>query len=221
MLVIPERVDHALAVLGVDHLPGRSSGLLLRVDSQDSRDGRALIADHAVRVDDRDDVARLFDEGAEVRLALAEAPSDGCRCAVAAVPSGVSFELFNPPVLGEPKGFNHGLAWSGEGRVLFVAGQTATGLDGTVVGGGFAPQFTRCLDRVLTVVEAAGGGPENIGRMTIFVTDMSAYRASLREIGDAYRERMGRHFPAMALVAVTELVDHGAMVEIEATAIVP
>jgi len=133
----------------------------------------------------------------------------------------MSFEIFDPDALGAPRGFSHGLAWSGEGRVLFVAGQTALDAGGDLVDGGFAVQFAHCLDRVIAVVDAAGGSPEHIGRMTVYVTDMSAYRAGRRELGEVWRSRMGSHYPAMALLAVNELVDEGALVEIEATAIVP
>ena len=132
----------------------------------------------------------------------------------------MSFEIFNPDDLGPPRGYNNGLVWSGEGRVLFIAGQAALDRDGRVVDGGFVAQFARCLDRILTVVHEAGGTPEHIGRMTVYVTDMEAYRAARRELGTVWRERLGTHYPAMALVAVRELVDEGAVVEIEATAIV-
>ena len=125
-----------------------------------------------------------------------------------------------PEELGAPSGFSHGLLADQGGRILFVAGQTATGPDGAVVDGGLAEQFGVALDRVLAVVRAAGGAPESVGRMTVFVTDMTAYRAARRELGGVWRERMGEHYPAMALIAVSELVDEGALVEIEATAMI-
>jgi enamine deaminase RidA (YjgF/YER057c/UK114 family) len=130
------------------------------------------------------------------------------------------YRTITPEELGAPSGFSHGLLAERGGRVLFVAGQTGTGADGAVVGGGLAAQFGVALDRALAVVRAAGGGPEDVGRMTVFVTDMDAYRAARREIGAVWRARMGEHYPAMALVAVGELVDEGAMVEIEATAVI-
>lgn len=125
-----------------------------------------------------------------------------------------------PRELGTPSGFSHGVLAAPGGRVLFVAGQTATGTDGAVVAGGFAEQFGVALERALAVVRAAGGTPESVGRLTVFVTDMGAYRSARRQLADVWRERMGDHYPAMALVAVTELVDDGAMVEIEATAVI-
>ncbi len=82
-------------------------------------------------------------------------------------------------------------------------------------------QFALALDHVLSVVREAGGAPEHIGRMTVFVTDMDVYLSSLRDLGGVYRDRMGRHYPAMALLEVSRLVDDGAMVEIEATAVLP
>lgn len=132
-----------------------------------------------------------------------------------------AFEVLNPAALGEPRGWNHGLLAPPGGRVLFVAGQTASGPDGHVETPDFAAQFALALDRVLAVVRAAGGEPSHIGRMTIYVTDLAAYRDARSELGAAWRARLGRHYPAMALVEVSGLVDTGAQVEIEATAVLP
>ena len=82
-------------------------------------------------------------------------------------------------------------------------------------------QFVVCLEKTIAVVRAAGGGPEHIGRMTVYVTDVDAYLESRSILRDKWLERMGNHYPAMALVGVTRLVDDGAVVEIEATAVVP
>jgi enamine deaminase RidA (YjgF/YER057c/UK114 family) len=125
------------------------------------------------------------------------------------------FTPINPPELGAPRGFSHGLLAPGSGRLLFVAGQTAPDERG------FVPQFAAALDKTLAVVGAAGGRAEHIGRMTIYVTDLDAYLESRPMLRDPWRERMGNHYPAMALVGVTRLVDPGALVEIEATAVVP
>ena len=84
----------------------------------------------------------------------------------------------------------------------------------------FVAQFDRALGNVLAVLGAAGGTAADIGRFTIYVTDVAAYRASLKPLGEAYRRRMGTHYPAMALVEVSSLVDPNAVVEIEATAVV-
>lgn len=79
----------------------------------------------------------------------------------------------------------------------------------------------QALANIVAVLEAAGGGPQHIGRLTWYVTDIEAYRASLKDLGPVYREVMGKHFPAMALVQVVSLVEEEAMVEIEATAVLP
>ena len=107
------------------------------------------------------------------------------------------------------------------GRVLFVAGQDAADADGEVTTDDFVEQFDIVLRKTLTVVTEAGGGAKDIGRMTIYVTDMDAYRGSLKPIGEVYRAHMGRHFPGMALVEVSRLVDPRGKVEIEATAVLP
>jgi enamine deaminase RidA (YjgF/YER057c/UK114 family) len=131
----------------------------------------------------------------------------------------MSFQIVNPPELGEPRGWNNGLIAPAGGRVLFVAGQTARDSEGRIVEGGFVPQFERALQNVLAVVRAAGGGPEQIGRLTIFVTDREDYLANRKAMGEAYRRLMGRHYPAVALLIVAALVDDGALIEIEATAV--
>ncbi len=105
------------------------------------------------------------------------------------------------------------------GRVLFVAGQDAANADGEVVMDDFVEQFEVALRKTLSVVRGAGGTPESIGRMTIYVTDMEAYREARSEIGAVWRAQMERHFPAMALMEVSGLVDPRAKVEIEATAV--
>ena len=128
----------------------------------------------------------------------------------------MTFRVVNPEALGSPRGWNNGMLAPEGGRVLFVAGQI--GVEG---GATLAGQFGAALANVARVVEAAGGVAADVGRLTIYVTDIEAYRGSLREIGAGYREGFGKHFPAMALVAVTELVDPRAVVEIEATAVIP
>ena len=131
------------------------------------------------------------------------------------------YEIFNPPRLGDPTGWNNGLLAPTGGRLLFVAGQNASGTSGRVESEDFVEQFALALDHVLAVVREAGGEPQHIGRMTVYVTDLATYMASRAELGVVYRARMGRHYPAMALVEVSGLVDDGAVVEIEATAVLP
>lgn len=122
-----------------------------------------------------------------------------------------------------PKGFENGVI--GEGRFLLVAGQVGwtPRPDGTFVfeKKDLPGQLGQALANVLAVVRAAGGDVEDIARLTVYVTRIADYRAGLREVGRAYREHMGKHFPAMALVGVSELVEPEAVVEIEATAVLP
>jgi enamine deaminase RidA (YjgF/YER057c/UK114 family) len=131
------------------------------------------------------------------------------------------FAVVNPPELGPPRGFAHGLIAPGGGRLLFVAGQTATDEGGHIANEEFTQQFDRSLARVLAVVHAAGGGPEHIARMTVYVTSMDRYRASRPALGDLWRRHMGSHYPAMALVEVSALFDKDATVEIDAMAVLP
>ena len=131
------------------------------------------------------------------------------------------FTLVNPPVLGKPRGFSHGLLAPAGSRLLFVAGQTAADEEGRVADTGFAPQFEAALTRVLTVVATAGGRPEHLGQMTIFITDLDAYIESRPALGEAWKRLIGDHYPAMALVEVKRLVDADATVEIQATAVIP
>ena len=136
-------------------------------------------------------------------------------------PSRMAPIYVNPPELGAPRGYTNGVlvpAWS---RLLFVAGQIGWDGDQQLVGGGFAAQFGQALDNLLAVVRAAGGAPEHVARMTIYVADRDEYLAASREVGAAYRVRFGKHFPAMSLVEVSRLLESGARVEVEATAALP
>lgn len=128
--------------------------------------------------------------------------------------------IVNPESLAPPRGYSNGIVL-GPGRVLFVAGQIGWDREGQVVSEDLAAQFHQALRNVLDVVREAGGEPAHVGRLTIYVTDKRAYLAKTREIGRAYRELMGKHFPAMALVQVADLLEEGAQVEIEATAVIP
>jgi enamine deaminase RidA (YjgF/YER057c/UK114 family) len=132
----------------------------------------------------------------------------------------MSYDIINPEALGAPKGWNNGMLAPRGGRVLFVAGQVAMDAEGRVTEGGVAAQWERALENVLAVVREAGGGPDSIGRLTIFVTDLAAYREALGPLGQVWRRLMGRHYPAMAVVEVKGLVEPGAVVEIEATAVI-
>lgn len=133
----------------------------------------------------------------------------------------MTFQIINPESLGAPKGWNNGLLAPAGGRVLFVAGQDARDASGNVTATGIVDQFAQVLDNLLTVVRESGGKSEHIGRMTIYVTDLEAYVTNLKPIGEAYRKRMGRHYPAMALVEVKALMESNALIEVEATAVLP
>jgi enamine deaminase RidA (YjgF/YER057c/UK114 family) len=123
-----------------------------------------------------------------------------------------------PPGWPPPKGYANGIA--GRGQVVMVGGQIGWHSDGTFAEG-FVPQVALALRNILAVLAEAGGGPEHVARLTWYVVDMEEYRSSLRDLGAAYREVMGRNFPAMALVQVVSLAAPAARVEIEATAIIP
>ena len=131
----------------------------------------------------------------------------------------MSFEIVNPKSLGEPRGWNNGLLAPAGGRLLFVAGQVGWETEAAGDPPGFAEQFARALDKVLVVVREAGGAPEDIGRVTIYVTDLGDYQANRKALGEAWRARLGKHYPAVAMLEVKGLVDRGALVEIEATAV--
>lgn len=127
-------------------------------------------------------------------------------------------QFVNPPELGRPRGFAHGVKAAAGARPLFVAGQTAADEHGVVAERDFVAQFEASLAKVVQVVRAAGGEPGQIARMTIYVTDLDAYRSRRRQLGDVWKRWMGDHYPAMALVQVVALVDREATVEIQADA---
>ncbi|HEY9281881.1 MAG TPA: RidA family protein [Pyrinomonadaceae bacterium] len=130
------------------------------------------------------------------------------------------FEIINPERLGRPRGYANGVLAPAGGRLLFVAGQIAWDERQRIVGDDFVEQFGRALSNVLAVVAAAGGTPEHVARLTIYVLDKQEYEARTREIGERWRALMGRHYPAMALVEVKGLLEAGAKIEIEATAVI-
>ena len=130
--------------------------------------------------------------------------------------SGRSITIVEPPGFAPPKGYANGALV--RGAVLFVAGQVGWNAAQVFESDELAAQFAQALDNVLAVVRAAGGAPEDVAKMTIYVTDLDAYRKSTRAIGAAWRARFGKHFPAMALVGVAGLVEPRALCEIEAIA---
>lgn len=128
----------------------------------------------------------------------------------------------NPATLVTPRGYNHGVVvpLGNEAQLLTVAGQVGWNGDGRLVGATFTAQFEQALANVLAVVTEAGGQPCSIVRFTIYVTDKSLYVAERPAIGEGYRRVMGKHFPAMAVVEVKGLVEPGALVEVEAMAVI-
>jgi enamine deaminase RidA (YjgF/YER057c/UK114 family) len=131
----------------------------------------------------------------------------------------MKMEIINPEALGEPKGYNNGVLCEG-GRLLFVAGQVGWDRECRIVSDDFAEQFSQALSNVVAVVREAGGEPSNIVRLLIFVSDKKEYLSRTKDVGAAYRQIMGKHFPAMSLVEVSALLEDLAKVEIEATAVI-
>jgi enamine deaminase RidA (YjgF/YER057c/UK114 family) len=117
-----------------------------------------------------------------------------------------------------PRGYANGISTRG-GEMIFVGGQIGWNAEGVFETRDFVGQVRQALMNVKSVLASAGAGPEHMARMTWFITDKQAYRGNLREIGAAYREVMGKHFPAMSVVEVTALVEDEAQVEIEVTAV--
>jgi enamine deaminase RidA (YjgF/YER057c/UK114 family) len=116
-----------------------------------------------------------------------------------------------------PRGYANGM--SGAGTVVFVAGQIGWDPTGRFAGPDLLAQFDQALANVVAVVEAAGGAPTDLASMTVYVTDIDAYRSAGKQLGAIWRARLGKHFPAMALVAVSALVEREAVVEIQAYAV--
>jgi enamine deaminase RidA (YjgF/YER057c/UK114 family) len=129
-------------------------------------------------------------------------------------------QILQPPGWAKPKGFANGIALKG-GTTVYIAGQVGFTGQGEWKEKGFAGQFRQALANILEVLAQAGGRPEHIVRLTWYVLDKAEYLASLREVGAAYRELMDKHYPVMAVVQVSGLVEDAARLEIEATAVIP
>jgi enamine deaminase RidA (YjgF/YER057c/UK114 family) len=127
-------------------------------------------------------------------------------------------ERINPERLAKPSGFSHAVA---SGELVFLAGQTGMDPDGSIVEGGLLPQFERALGNLLAALEAAGGAPEHLVKVTIYIVDVPAYREMARELGAVWRRLAGREYPAAAGIGVARLWDDEALVEIEGVAVVP
>lgn len=131
----------------------------------------------------------------------------------------MTFKLINPELLGPPRGYSNGVLTDAGGRLLFVAGQVGCDKDQRIVSDNFVEQFDRALGNVIAVVTEAGGSPDQIARLVLYVTTRQEYQEHLREVGESYRAHMGKHFPAMVLVEVKSLLAEKAKVEIEAVAV--
>ncbi len=132
---------------------------------------------------------------------------------------GESQQLLQPPGWAPPRGYANGVAASG--RMVFIGGQIGWNASCVLVAGDFVGQARQALANIVAILAEAGGRPEHIARMTWYVVDKREYLDSYRALGHVYRDIIGRHFPAMTAVEVSALMEEGARVEIEATAVIP
>jgi enamine deaminase RidA (YjgF/YER057c/UK114 family) len=130
-----------------------------------------------------------------------------------------TLQVLQPPGWARPKGFSNGIACRGD--LVFIAGQIGWTGQGEWKERSFAGQFRQALQNILEVLAQAKGKPQHIVRLTWYILDKQEYLASLKQVGVAYRELMGRHYPVMAVVQVSALVEDEARLEIEATAVIP
>jgi enamine deaminase RidA (YjgF/YER057c/UK114 family) len=133
-------------------------------------------------------------------------------------PGGGPHKVLQPPGWPRPKGYANGMLARGE--MVFVGGMIGVDTTGRLAEG-FIPQMKQALANIVAVLAEAGASPEHIVRLTWYVRDIQEYLADLPALGQAYRKVMGRHFPAMAVVEITHLVEPLARLEIEATAVLP
>jgi enamine deaminase RidA (YjgF/YER057c/UK114 family) len=117
-----------------------------------------------------------------------------------------------------PRGYSNGI--QADGEQVFVAGMIGWN-EAEELADGFVAQLAQALRNTIAVLAEAGAGPEHVVRMTWYVKDLDAYRKNINEVGPAYREVMGKNFPAMAVIGISDLVDEGALIEIETTAVIP
>lgn len=125
-------------------------------------------------------------------------------------------QLVNPPSLAKALGYSHAVI--GSGKMIALAGQIGWDANSKIVSDDFAVQFEQALANLAAALKEAGGQPTDLMSLRIYVTDKHEYNAQLKQIGAAYRKHLGRHFPAMALVQVADLLEPGAKVEIEGLA---
>jgi len=132
----------------------------------------------------------------------------------------MTLERIDPAELARPSGFAHAVKARGTATV-HLAGQTALDRDGRIVGTGVVEQFEQALGNLLTALRAAGGGPEHLASLTIYIVDVPDYRAHAREIGQVWRRLAGRDYPATAGIGVARLWDDDALVEVQGVAEIP
>jgi enamine deaminase RidA (YjgF/YER057c/UK114 family) len=128
--------------------------------------------------------------------------------------------IVNPEGLAAPVGFAHAVV-AAPGRTVYLGGQAAQGPDGAIVGATLVEQFEVAAANLVAALTAAGGSPEHLVSLLIYTTEIDRYRASLGELGAAYRRHLGRHYVATALLEVAGLFDPAAKVELVGTAVVP
>lgn len=129
-------------------------------------------------------------------------------------------EIVQPPEWPRAKGYSNGII--ADGRILFIAGQVGWNpITSEFDHADFVGQFRQAMLNIVAVLKAANAGPEHVARMTWFITDKEAYLGAQREIGAIYREIMGRNYPVMSVIVVKGLIEHGGLLEIEATAVLP
>jgi enamine deaminase RidA (YjgF/YER057c/UK114 family) len=131
----------------------------------------------------------------------------------------MALQRINPPELGRPSGFSHAVV--GEGRTVFLAGQTALDASGSIVGDGVVGQFEQALGNLLAALRAAGGEPEHLASLTVYIVDMDDYRSHAAEIGQVWKRLVGRDYPAMAGIGISRLWDAEALVEVQGFAVLP
>ena len=132
----------------------------------------------------------------------------------------MSNEIVTAPELAPPVGYAHAVVGAPGGRTVHLGGQTALGADGAIHGETLAEQFDVAAANVVAALRAAGGAPEDIVQMLVFVTDVAEYKASLRDLGEVWKRRFGRRYPAIALLGVSALFGDAARVELVATAVI-
>ncbi|MGH3661016.1 MAG: RidA family protein [Micromonosporaceae bacterium] len=132
----------------------------------------------------------------------------------------MTLSRINPPELAKPSGFAHAVVATG-GRTVFLAGQTAMDTSGNIVGEDVVAQFEQALRNLLTALAAAGGEPEHLAKLTVYIVDVPDYRERAAEIGTVWRRLVGREYPAMAGIGVARLWDDTALVELEGIAVIP